>query len=125
VNRSTPKRYSQRQLTEIFAHQANITSPTAELRQIIWVNPTDPDSLRLSLQGLQFVKANLKLASYEFELSKELTNQHLLQLERLFQGPYYLLRRKKIIVFEESEAVMLNLYGSDLGNYLDSLSVDQ
>ena len=86
-----------------------------------WKNPTDPNSLRLSLQGLQLVKAVLKMQSYEFDLFEELSNYNLLQLERLFQGPYYLLKRQKIIVFEEAEAMMLTLHGNNLKGYLDSL----
>jgi len=86
-----------------------------------WKNPTDDASLRLSLAGLQFVKAVLKLQSYEFALAEELTNHNLLQLERQFRGMYYLLKRQKIIVFEEEEALMLTLHGNNLKGYLDSL----
>jgi hypothetical protein len=94
---------------------------TTDYQRVWWMNPTDPNSLRLTLQGLQFVKANLKLQSYEFVLPAELTNHNLMQLERSFQGMYYLLKRQKIIVFEESEALMLTLHGSDLKSYLDNL----
>jgi hypothetical protein len=34
---------------------------------------------------------------------------------------YYLLKRQKLIVFEEEEATMLTLYGNDLRGYLDNL----
>ncbi len=73
------------------------------------------------MQGLQFVKAQLKLQSYEFVLPEELTNHNLLQLERLFKGMYYLMKRQKMIVFEEEEALMLTLHGSNLKAYLDTL----
>ena len=86
-----------------------------------WKNPTDPNSLRLSLAGLQFVKSNLKMQSYEFALSEELSNRNLLQLERLFKSMYYLLKRQKIIVFEEEEALMLTLHGNDLVSYLNNM----
>ena len=76
---------------------------------------------RLSLAGLQFVKANLKLQSYDFELPEELTNHQLLQLERYFKGMYYLLKRQKIIVFESEEATMLHLHSGNLKSYLDSI----
>jgi hypothetical protein len=122
VTKSSPKRYTQRQLTKIFVQQADIpTAITSEMQMRWWKNPTDPNSLRLSLQGLQLVKAVLKMESYEFNLSEELSNHNLLQLERLFQGPYYLLKRQKIIVFEEAEAMMLTLHGNNLKGYLDSL----
>ena len=86
-----------------------------------WKNPTDANSLRLSLAGLQLVKAVLKLQSYEFALADELTNQNLLQLERVFDSMYYLLKRQKIIVFDESSALMLTLHGNNLKSYLEAL----
>ena len=91
------------------------------MRNRWWKNPTDVNSLRLSLQGLQLVKAVLKLQSYEFVLSEELTNHNLLQLECYLKGPYYLLKRQKIIVFEEEEAMMLTLHGNNLVSYLDNI----
>jgi hypothetical protein len=116
------KRYSQAQLTKIFAQQADIPMGVmSDMQRRWWVNPTNPDSLRLSLQGLQLVKAVLKMQSYEFALPEELTNHNLLQLERLFKGMYYLLKRQKIIVFEEEEALMLTLHGNNLKSYLDNL----
>lgn len=122
MTESTPKRYTQRQLTKIFIQQADLPAAnTSEYQLRWWTNPTNPDSLRLSLTGLQFVKANLKIESYQFALDVELTNHNLLQLERLFKGMYYLLKRQKIIVFEEEEALMLTLHGNDLKSYLDNL----
>jgi len=122
VTKSSLKRYTQRQLTKIFVEQANIpVGQTTDMQRRWWTNPTDSNSLRLSLQGLQLVKAILKMKSYEFELVDELTNHNLLQLERYLKGPYYLLKRQKIIVFEEEEAMMLTLHGNDLASYLDNI----
>jgi hypothetical protein len=126
VTKSTPKRYTQRQLTKIFCQQADLPLvQTTEMQQRWWKNPTNANSLSLTLTGLQFVKSVLKLQSYEFALSEELTNHHLLQLERVFKGMYYLLKRQKLIVFEEEEATMLTLYGNDLQGYLESLEQNQ
>lgn len=123
MTKSSPlKRYTQLQLTKIFIEQANLPiGITTDMRNRWWKNPTDVNSLRLSLQGLQLVKAVLKLQSYEFVLSEELTNHNLLQLERYLKGPYYLLKRQKIIVFEEEEAMMLTLHGNNLVSYLDNI----
>jgi hypothetical protein len=126
VTKSTPKRYTQRQLTKIFINQAGLPiGQTTDMQRRWWKNPTDEYSLRLSLQGLQLVKAVLKLQSYDFALSEELSNHNLLQLERCFKGMYYLLKREKIIVFEEEEAMMLTLHGNNLKGYLDSLELTQ
>jgi hypothetical protein len=122
VSKSGPKLYSQRQLTKIFCEQDNIPAGyVTDMQKRWWKNPTDDTSLRLSLGGLQFVKAVLKLQSYEFVLPEELTNHQLLQLERQFKGMYYLLKRQKIIVFDETESVMLTLYSGNLKAYLDSI----
>jgi hypothetical protein len=122
ATKSSHKRYTQRQLTKIFVEQAGFPiGQTTDLQLRWWKNPTDDGSLRLSLQGLQFVKAVLKLQSYEFALPEELTNHHLLQLERQFKSMYYLLKRQKIIVFEEEEAMMLTLHSGNLKAYLDSI----
>jgi hypothetical protein len=122
VSKSGPKLYSQRQLTKIFCEQDNIPAGyVTDMQKRWWKNPTDDTSLRLSLGGLQFVKAVLKLQSYEFVLPEELTNHQLLQLERQFKGMYYLLKHQKIIVFDETESVMLTLYSGNLKAYLDSI----
>ena len=67
------------------------------------------------------MKSVLKMQSFEFELPANLTNQNLLQLERHFGGMYFLLKRQKLIVFEEQEAMMMTLHGNDLKNYLEHL----
>ena len=126
VNKSSQnKRYTQLQLTKIFVAQANIPiGHTTDMQLRWWKNPTDPNSIRLSLAGLQLVKAVLKMQSYEFELAQELTNHNLLQLERQFKGMYYLLKRQKIIVFESEEATWLTLYGNDLVSYLNNIETN-
>ena len=122
MTKSTHKRYTQLQLTKIFIQQADFPiSMTTDMQRRWWKNPTDPNSLRLTLQGLQFVKAVLKIQSYDFQLPDDLTNQQLLQLERQFKGMYYLLKRQKILVFEEEEAMMIVLHGNNLVSYLDNI----
>jgi len=124
VKRSTHKRYGQNQLTKIFATTSNL--PTVDLKDLkyrIWFNPTDDTSLRLSIDGYNFVVQTLKIKPYEFELDQPLSNRNLLQLERYFQSMYYLFRNFKIIVFDEQEASMLTLHGSDLGAYLENLEI--
>ena len=122
MSKSSHKRYTQRQLTKIFCEQADFPlSVVTDMQRRWWKNPTDDTSLRLSLAGLQFVKAVLKITSYDFVLPDELTNHNLLQLERQFKSMYYLMKRQKIIVFEEEESMMLTLHGNNLKGYLDSL----
>jgi hypothetical protein len=123
VSRFTHKRYSQRQLTEIFCSQAGIPF-SHDYINAWWVNPLDNNSLRLTFQGLKFTKINLGLTSYDFELPDTVTNMDLLRLERLFPGPYFLIKRTKFVVFEEQEASMMTLLSSDLTQYLDNLEAN-
>jgi len=121
VKKSSHKRFSQRQLTEIFCQQLQI--PRDEIthhQRIWWINPVDTESLRLNLEGLRVVTRDLAIKPYEFKIETEISNSYLLKLERLFPSMYYLFKREKFIIFEESEAVMLTLYG-DLQKYLDTL----
>lgn len=91
------------------------------MQQHWWMNPTDPDSLRLSMVGLAFVRNELKLEIYSFILPDEITNRNLLQLERYFPSMYYLVKRQKLFVFDEQEALMLTLHANDLKSYLENL----
>ena len=119
VTGSTPKRFTQKQLTKTFAELSK--RDVSKLSYGLWNNPKDPDSLRLSLPGYKFLVQDLKLKSYVFELSRILANKHLLLLERHFQGMYYLLGAHKIVVFDEQEAAMLSLMDGDLVSYLENL----
>lgn len=113
------KRYNQDQLSKIFSLQ--VGKPLAFLK-FLWHNFTDKNSLRFSMQGYQFVVKELKLQTHIFELDKPLTNKNLLQLERFFPGPYYYWSRtNKFIVFDDQDAVWLQLQGSDLATYLNNL----
>ena len=125
VTKSSPKRYTQRQLTEVFLASSNI--PVQQLstwQRRIWFNPVDNESLRLNLVGYQFLMDNVKLKGYEYKLKSPLSSKNLIQLERYFQGPYYLFQNKKIIVFDETEASMLSLMDGDLRSYLDNLEIN-
>lgn len=118
----TPKRWTQTQLTKIFISAAGMSiGQTSDLRYKIWMNPTDDNSLRLNLEGYHFVIRALKLHAYEYELERPMSNKNLLQLERYFQGMYYMLHGKKIVFFDEAEATMMALYGDDIFRYLETL----
>ena len=125
VTKSSPKRYTQRQLTEAFLTAAGIPLDSLlTYKNRIWFNPTDNQSLRLNLIGYQFLLDSVKLKAYEYKLTAPLSSKNLLQLERYFQGPYFLFQHKKIIVFDETEASMLSLMDGDLRTYLENLEIN-
>ena len=118
---SSPKRYTQPQLTNIFAELVK-THPS-KLSYQLWNNPKDKDSLRLSITGYRFVVSELKLTQYKFEVDPPLTNKNLLQLERYFPGMYFILS-DKFIVFDEAEASMIHLMDGNLVAYLNNLETN-
>ena len=49
----------------------------------------------------------------------------MLQLERLLDQPYYIPTYKRILVLDETTAVMLQLHAGNLAQYLDNLQENQ
>jgi hypothetical protein len=115
---SSLKRYTQTQLTDIFAEMVGKRS--SQLWYMIWNNPKDPNSLRLSLSGFKFVTSDLNIKSYKFDISPPLTNRNVLQLDRYFGGMYFILP-EKFVVFDEQDASMINLMDGNLVAYLNNL----
>lgn len=118
---SFPKRNSQTQLNNIFAELSE--QHPSKISYIIWNNPKDPNSLRLSISGYHFVTQKLNFKSYKFDLDRPLTNRNLLQLERHFPGMYFILR-DTFIVFDEEEASMINLMSGNIVAYLNNLEIN-
>lgn len=87
-----------------------------------WQNPINHDSLRLTRAGYKFFTNNLKLPCYEIELSDPIRSLHLIQLERQFQEPYFVDTARRIYVFGQQDAIMLQLHAGNLAQYLDNLS---
>jgi hypothetical protein len=118
ATKSSPKLYTQSQLTSIFADI--VDKHPSQLPYILWNNPKDPNSLRLSLSGFNFVSKELKIQSYKFDISPPLTNRNVLQLDRYFNSMYFILP-EKFVVFDEQEASMINLMDGNLVAYLNNL----
>ena len=92
--------------------------------KIWWRNPTNRNSLRLTNFGLIFFAKTLGLKTYSIALdANSIKNKHLLQLERLFSAPYFV-KNTAIVVFDEQDAVMLQLHGGDLNQYLENLQIN-
>lgn len=92
----------------------------SKLSYVLWNNPKDPNSLRLSISGYHLVVTKCGCKYYNFDVDPPLTNRNLLQLERYFQGMYFILR-DKFIVFDENEASMINLMSGNVAAYLNNL----
>lgn len=92
-----------------------------------WYNPINQNSLRLTNVGFKWFTQHGKLKSYEIKLPEEqkILPKHYLQLEKLFEEPYYLKGRNSIVVFGERDAIMLQLHAGNLTAYLNSLEDNQ
>jgi hypothetical protein len=88
-----------------------------------WRNPTNAKSLRLNRPGYEFIQKNTKLEFYDVAVIHEFFPKHLLQLERLISAPYYL-KRGKICLLDQKDAVMLQLHGGNLAQYLENLEIN-
>lgn len=88
--------------------------------QHVWHNPLTPHhSLRVTKEGRVWI-LSCGLPIFHFKI-ETMNNQQLLQLDRLFESPYFLLNRKTIELFGEQDAIMLQLHGNDLASYLNNL----
>ena len=135
---STPRKYTQNQLTKLFfdlglSKEYNIR----ELKAKIWENPQNPNSLRLTTTGWMLAN-QIDMKNYRFEIESMLTPKRLLQLERVLAGPYFIKGKwpvpkpniaasrafqaekpLNLYVFDEQDSIMLGLYG-DLEKFLDN-----
>lgn len=92
-----------------------------KLAWIIWRNPTNQDSLRLTRQGYKWAIETCKQTGYKFEIESTITNGALLNLERSIEAPYFIQDRKHISFLSERDAIMMELHAHDLNGYLLSL----
>ena len=93
----------------------------ASPRVVVFWNPTNHNSMRLTKLGVIHLKNTLKVQAFDFKLTKPISPKVILQLERQLQHPYFIAQLNKIIVFDEVTAIMLQLHGNDLETYLNNL----
>jgi len=88
---------------------------------LLWRNPLNRDSLRLTISGYRMILEKKQHAFYHFSL-KPLSNLQLLQLDHLLRSPYFLRNRTAIELMGEEDSIMLGLHGNDLAQYLHNLN---
>jgi len=125
VKPSTPRKYTQNQLTKLFFDIGLSKEYTIrELKAKIWENPQNPNSLRLTTTGWMLA-SQIDMKHYKFEIATMLTPKRLLQLERILAGPYFIKGKNtapkplSLYVFDEQDSIMLELYG-DFEKFLDN-----
>lgn len=91
-----------------------------------WWNHTNPNHLRLSADGIKFIKKQTELPIYSIEVSHPLSSKHLINLTRINVGPFYLyhtVKKTTLFLLDKDVATMLTLYAGDLGQYLENLQL--
>jgi hypothetical protein len=86
-----------------------------------WQNPLNRDSLRLTSTGFKWAGKHAGMVFHAVELQEKILPKQMLQLERLLTSPYYIKTLKTLYVVSETDAVMLQLHGGNLNQYLDNL----
>jgi len=91
-----------------------------------WWNPTSSLHLRLSVNGIKFIKKQTQIPIHSIIISHPLLSTHLIKLARINLGPYYLHVKEKdavIMVLDQEVATMLTLHAGNLGQYLENLQL--
>lgn len=81
------------------------------------------NSLRLTVGAYNLLRQN-DIKFYTFKIDT-MTNLQLLQLDHLFESPYFIRSRHLLELMGETDAIMLQLHGNNLKQYLDNLDVDK
>lgn len=109
--------------TKIFLSEANISVTEENIKlykRKFWKNTLNKDQggLRLTDEGLDFIKNTLNIKVYEipFPLELDLKPQVIINLDRFIDCPYHL-TEKSITVTKERKAFELYLFSGDVQKY--------
>ena len=89
-------------------------------KELVWFNPLNPNSLRLTKYGLAAIPRK-EYQSHTINLVEKIRPGHYLLLERAMPAPYYIKKMDQIYVFDEQTAIMLTLHAGDLQTCLTNL----
>jgi len=115
-----------RELTKLFLEKAGLdTSPEYVKTRLLewWVAPLSPRGLHLSKAGVEFVDEVLQLEKYTYVIKKDCprTLQTISRMNKFLSAPFYW-KGQKLIVYGETDAVMLGIMGGDLQQYLENFT---
>jgi hypothetical protein len=89
-------------------------------KELVWFNPLNSNSLRLTKYGLAAIPRK-EYQAHTINLAEKIKPGHYLLLERAMPAPYYIKKMDQIYVYDEQVAIMLTLHAGDLGTYLTNL----
>jgi hypothetical protein len=127
VSKSTQNKSRQQEWQKRFLEMAvppvvNISTEHTEesFHHALWVNTLNPNSLRLTQGGYEWVVKACKQTAYVF-VTTYVSNGALVKLDHLMTAPYYVRNRYHLHLFNEEDAIMLNLHSGNLDRYLKDL----
>ena len=94
------------------------TEVTHQVKYIIWFNPLNSSSLRLSKEGYYYFANRANFVFYNHNLKNKLSPLNLVQMERHMKCPYYINNLTKVSLIEQSISMVLSLYDNDLQRFL-------
>lgn len=97
-----------------------INPRTEQIYHLIWYNPINARSYRLT--QFAFSILSKKYPVYSYSLDELISNRVLLELEKNFKFPYFIHGRRQISLFTDTDVVMVELLGGDIMQYLHRLS---
>jgi hypothetical protein len=94
-----------------------------QIKYILWFNPLNINSLRLTSTGFNYFSNRAKLTFYKHCTSLPLKPKTLLQIEKNFTYPYYIIDLKTISISDAELSSVLLLYSNNLQQYLDNIDL--
>ena len=88
-----------------------------------WHNPISKTSMRLSYEGFQLLTKVLNIEPVRVKIKSSMLGNNLRAhylLDKHLTTPFYIVRKDTIMFFGTTDAMMLQLMGGDLDNYLEN-----
>lgn len=119
---------SKQQYTNAFLANGDDSVPSTHANHFFWMNIRNEGGLRLTTSGYEYLKLILNLEYYEIETTDvKVTNQFLVDLDRLIKCPYYLSftgyipkSKKKVILFDKKVFFALTMYDNNFEKFLNA-----
>jgi hypothetical protein len=102
-----------------------LSYPEIDFKHALWVNASNPNSLRLTINGYNWAIRICNQTAYKVVTNNFISNGTLLKLERLMTAPYYINEKNKLNLFSEQDSIMLSLHSGNLNRYLKDLEGGQ
>ena len=99
-----------------------LSYPEIDFKHALWVNASNPNSLRLTINGYNWAIKVCNQTAYKIVATHHITNGVLLKLEKLMTSPYYIgPNRGELYLMGEQDSIMISLHSGNLDRYLDDL----